>query len=124
MLYDLLKYSNTKNYDELFKFIYDKGMDVLLRSKSNSPDAMNFYSYCIQNGGINRAVKNVGSIINQCLKTLKSEDPKMLKSKESASYLLSQIASNVHNAADLVYDNFGSNVTTMLSKTIDSAKSP
>jgi hypothetical protein len=69
-------------------------------------------------------VKMVPSMINQCLKILKSEDGKMIKSKESAAYLLSQIASNVHNAADLVYDNFGSNVTSMLHKTIENSKSP
>ena len=113
-LYQILKLAHSKNYDQIFKHVYNRGMQMITQSKQVSPDALNFLSYCIQNGGINRAVKNVGDIIHNCNKILNNQDQGMIKSKEAASYLLSQIASSVHDAADLVYDNFGSNVTQAL----------
>jgi len=74
VLYQLLRLTHSKNYDEMFKHVYERGMNIICQSKQTSPDALNFLSYSIQNGGITKAVRNVGPIITTCNKILNNKD--------------------------------------------------
>lgn len=80
-------------------------------------------SYVMQNGGMKKCIPHLGLMIETCQRVLKMKDARKIPSKEAASYLLSQIASNSHSAADLVYDNFGTSVTSLLHETFTTAKS-
>ena len=68
--------------------------------------------------------KNLGQIIEQSEKSLSSTDQHNSQGKESAAYLLGQIAANMHNASSVLYKHFGNSVSKSLQREMKGAKSP